>query len=101
MSQAQEIGNTYKKLSQINNINVDDLMYGVDGFFYNNYPLEWNEVFSRIKGIEAPVTTTKMPSFHGDPIYSEKMWKEFIDWAEKAKGIKIKDLSWYSAKTKA
>lgn len=70
-SQSQEIGSYYDKLSEINGFDLNELVYGEDGFMANCYP----EGF---------------PDFAGDVIYSEKYWNEFMDWAKNKKGIEIK-----------
>ena len=68
-SQAQEIGQTYKNLSKKFGFDVEDLVYGKDGFMNTKYP----EGF---------------PDFAGDVIYSEKYWNELVDFA-KEKGLKL------------
>lgn len=94
MSQSQEIGKIYKELKEINNgLDIEELMYGVNGFYYNEFPKEWNRTFSRIEGIEAPETTDEESGFAGDPIYCERLWLEFKNWAKTSKNIVIKDFS--------
>lgn len=94
MSQSQEIGKIYKELKEINNgLDVEELMYGVDGFYYNKFPKEWNRTFSKIKGIEAPETTDEESGFAGDPIYCEHLWLEFKYWTRIFKDVIIKDFA--------
>ncbi len=75
-SQAQEIGNEYRRLSKEYGIDFNDLVYGKDGFMKSMYPDNPNYVY--------------FPDFNGDVIFSEKHWNELRDWALKNKGIKLK-----------
>lgn len=74
-SQAQEIGQEYRRLSNKYGVDFDDLVYGKDGFMKSMYPDNPNYVY--------------FPDFNGDVIFSEKHWNELVDWAEKNKGIKL------------
>lgn len=71
-SQSQEIGNTYKKLSKLYGVDMEELVYGDDGFMKSCYP----EGF---------------PDFAGDVIYSDKYWDEFEKWLKDAKNIVLKE----------
>lgn len=71
-SQAQEIGDAYARLSKRYNTDLEDLVYGADGFMATNYP-------------------DGFPDFHGDVIYSEKYWKELTDWAKENRGIDLRE----------
>ena len=71
-SQSQEIGSTYKKLSKLYNVDLEELVYGDDGFMKSCYP----------KGF---------PDFAGDVIYSDKYWAEFEKWLKETKGIVLDD----------
>lgn len=97
MSQSQEISRVYEKLNELNpGVNVEELMYGVDGYYYTIFPTEWNETFSKIVGKEAPLTDSNKDSksgFAGDPIYSERLWEDFKAWCEIERGIVIKDFN--------
>ena len=77
-SLSQEIGQEYRRLSEINGIDFDELVYGKDGFMNALYPSNPNYVY--------------FPDFNGDVIYSEKHWNELVDWAKKEKGLDIKGL---------
>lgn len=74
-SQAQEIGQEYKRLSKKYGVDFNDLVYGKDGFMKSNYPDNPNYVY--------------FPDFNGDVIFSQKHWNELVDWAENNKGIKL------------
>ena len=74
-SQAQEIGQEYRRLSDKYGIDFNDLVYGKDGFMKSMYPDNPDYVY--------------FPDFNGDVIFSEKHWNELVDWAEKNKGIKL------------
>lgn len=63
-SQSQEIGNAYRNLSKKFRVDMEELVYGKDGFMSNCYP-------------------NGFPDFHGDVIFSEKYWNEFEDWCNK------------------
>lgn len=67
-SQSQEIGDTYRRLSKLYGVDMEELVYGEDGFMKTRYPQGF-------------------PDFAGDVIYSEKYWNEFEDWLKNAKGI--------------
>ena len=69
-SQSQEIGQSYQRLSKLYNVNLEDLVYGEDGFMKSCYP----EGF---------------PDFAGDVIFSEKYWDEFEKWLKDTKGIEL------------
>lgn len=90
-SQSQEIRQIYDNLAKKYGVDVEDLVYGVDGFYYNVYPTYWNETFSSFYNTKAPGTDTKKPTFNGDLVYDPKSWKEFEDWCKKAKGIDLSD----------
>ena len=77
-SQSQEIGKYYDDFSKKYNIDLNELVYGEDGFMNSCYP-------------------DGFPDFAGDVIYSEKYWNEFEKWLKDTKGIeltegKLKDL---------
>lgn len=61
-SQAQEISASYKALSKKYDVDLEELVYGKNGFMETKYP-------------------NGFPDFAGDIIYSEKYWNEFIKWA--------------------
>lgn len=71
-SQAQEISDIYKKLSKLYNVDMEELVYGDDGFMKSCYP----EGF---------------PDFAGDVIYSQEHWDEFEKWLKETKGIVLDD----------
>jgi len=71
-SQSQEIGDYYKKTSKKYNIDLDELVYGENGFMKTCYP----EGF---------------PDFKGDVIYSEKYWTEFENWLRNTHGIELNE----------
>jgi len=71
-SQSQEIGDFYRKFSKDQGIDLDELVYGDDGFMKSCYP----EGF---------------PDFNGDVIYSQKYWEEFEKWLRDTKGIELKE----------
>lgn len=88
-SQSQETRQIYDNLAKKFGVDVEDLVYGVDGFYYNVYPTYWNETFSSFFGTKAPGTDTKKPTFNGDLVYDQESWEEFEDWCKKAKGIDL------------
>ena len=57
-SQSQEISKAYKSLSKKYGIDLEELVYGEDGFMKTKYPKGFSD-------------------FAGDVIYSEKYWTEF------------------------
>lgn len=71
-SQSQEISGAYDRLNRLYGIDVEELVYGEDGFMQNQYP-------------------NGFPDFAGDVIYSEKYWKEFEQWLKAVKGITLVD----------
>lgn len=89
MSQTQELSSIYRRLDKHFGLDFNNLIYGIDGFFWNNYPKVWNRDLSGRFGCKAPETTDKMPDFNGDPVYSETLWGEFADWLLKTKNINI------------
>lgn len=74
-SQAQEIGEEYRRLSEKYGVDMDELVYGRDGFMNSCYPHNTDYVY--------------FPDFNGDVIFSEKHWNELVDWAKKNKGINL------------
>ena len=74
-SQAQEIGEEYRRLSEKYGVDMDELVYGKDGFMNSCYPHNPDYVY--------------FPDFNGDVIFSEKHWNELVDWAKKNKGIDL------------
>ena len=70
-SQSQEIAATYRKLSDLYGVDMDELVYGEGGFMKTKYPQGF-------------------PDFAGDVIFSEKYWDEFEKWC-KEKGITLDD----------
>lgn len=74
-SQAQEIGEEYRRLSEKYGVDMDELVYGRDGFMNSCYPHNPDYVY--------------FPDFNGDVIFSEKHWNELVDWAKKNKGINL------------
>lgn len=79
-SQAQEIRQTYDKLSKINNIDFNDLVYGKGNFMDTFYPYSPENKY------------VYFPDFDGDVIYSKKHFDELKDWAKKEKGLDIKGI---------
>jgi hypothetical protein len=75
-SLSKEIRDVYKNLSIFYNIDLEELVYGNDGFMKSCYP----EGF---------------PDFDDDVIYSKKYWTEFEKWLKETKGIVLinEDLS--------
>ena len=71
-SQSQEIGNYYKSFSKKYNLDLDELVYGKDGFMNSCYP-------------------NGFPDFAGDVIYSEKYWNEFEKWLKDNRGIELQE----------
>jgi len=71
-SQSQEIGDYYKKFSKQYGVDLDELVYGDDGFMKSCYP-------------------DGFPDFNGDVIYSEKYWAEFEKWLKETKGIVLEE----------
>ena len=71
-SQSQEIAQSYRNLSKTFGVDLEELVYGEDGFMKSCYP----EGF---------------PDFAGDVIFSEKYWTEFEDWLKETKGIELKE----------
>ena len=74
-SQAQEIGQAYKRLSDKYGVDFDELVYGKGGFMDSLYPTNPDYVY--------------FPDFNGDVIFSEKHWNELVDWALKNKNVKL------------
>lgn len=74
-SQAQEIGEEYRRLSEKYGVDMDELVYGRDGFMNSCYPHNPDYVY--------------FPDFNGDVIFSKKHWNELVDWAKKNKGINL------------
>lgn len=74
-SQAQEIGEEYRRLSEKYGVDMNDLVYGENGFMKSCYPDNPNYVY--------------FPDFNGDVIFSKKHWDELVDWAKKNKGIDL------------
>ena len=73
-SMSQEIKSTYDNLSDLYGVDLEDLVYGKEGFKKTKYPNDF-------------------PDFKGDVVYSEKYWDEFEDFA-KSKGIDFDDRRW-------
>ena len=69
-SQSQEIGDSYRYLSKAYGIDLEDLVYGPEGFMANRYP-------------------DGFPDFCGDIIFTEKYWDEFEDWLREKYGIDL------------
>lgn len=88
MSQAQEISNTYKKLSDIYEVDLEELVYGVNGFFYDMYAKEWNATIGIRKNVVAPINETNNIEcpFNGDIIYSQTEWAKFEKWYKEKVG---------------
>lgn len=76
-SQAQEIGEEYRRLSEKYGVDMNDLVYGENGFMKSCYPDNPNYVY--------------FPDFNGDVIFSKKHWDELVDWAKKERGIDLTD----------
>lgn len=97
MSQSQELESAYEELNNLNpGLDVWELIYGVDGYFYNNFPKEWNEKYSIIYHEDAPVNDNNWnarSNFDGDIIYCERLWNDFKKWARKEKRLNIYDFS--------
>lgn len=74
-SQAQEIGEEYRRLSEKYGVDMDELVYGREGFMNSCYPHNPDYVY--------------FPDFNGDVIFSEKHWNELVDWAKKNRGIDL------------
>lgn len=95
MSQTQELERIYKELKELNDgLDISDLAYGINGYYYNVYPKEWNKTFSRLFDIEAPVTIyneNNYSNFDGDIVYSVGLWDNFKQWVLEERNIKIKD----------
>ena len=60
---SQEISRAYKQLSKEYGRDIEELVYGPNGFMATNYP-------------------NGLPDFRGDIIYSDKYWAEFEEWLE-------------------
>ena len=74
-SLSQEIGSTYNHLSDFYGVDLDELVYGEDGFMKTQYPYNF-------------------PDFRGDVVYSPKYWDEFEKWAKEEKGVDFTDRAW-------
>lgn len=74
-SLSQEIGSTYNHLSDFYGVDLEELIYGKDGFMKTKYP-------------------NNFPDFRGDIIYSSKYWDEFEKWAKEEKGVDFTDRAW-------
>jgi len=70
-SQSQEIAKYYRDFSDKYNLDLEDLIYGPEGFMETCYPNDF-------------------PDFKGDIIFSEKYWNEFEQWLKDTKGITLK-----------
>lgn len=68
-SVSQEISNAYKQLSKAYGRDIEELVYGPNGFMATKYP-------------------NGLPDFRGDIIYSDKYWAEFEEWLEAQDQIK-------------
>ena len=68
-SVSQEISNAYKQLSKEYGRDIEELVYGPNGFMATKYP-------------------NGLPDFRGDIIYSDKYWAEFEEWLEAQDQIK-------------
>lgn len=66
-SQSQEIGNAYRKLSKYYGVDLDELVYGPNGFMATKYPDGF--------------------SVSADIIYLEDKWDEFEQWMKEKHGI--------------
>lgn len=62
-SVSQEISRAYKQLSKEYGRDIEELVYGPNGFMATKYP-------------------NGLPDFRGDIIYSDKYWAEFEEWLE-------------------
>ena len=71
-SQSQEVGDLYRSFSKKHNIDLDELIYGSDGFMAINYP-------------------DGFPDFNGDIVYSEHYWNEFVNWAKEKYGLDLSE----------
>jgi hypothetical protein len=60
---SQEISSAYKQLSKEYGKDIEELVYGPNGFMATKYP-------------------NGLPDFRGDIIYSDKYWAEFEEWLE-------------------
>lgn len=60
---SQEISRAYKQLSKEYGRDIEELVYGPNGFMATKYP-------------------NGLPDFSGDIIYSDKYWTEFEEWLE-------------------
>ena len=67
-SQAQEIGVAYRNLSKKYRVDLEELVYGKNGFMQTCYPQGF-------------------PDFAGDVLFSEKYWNEFEQWLQDTHGI--------------
>lgn len=79
-SQSQEIRQAYDKLSKINNVDFNDLVYGKGNFMDTFYPYSPENKY------------VYFPDFDGDVIYNKKHFDELKDWAKKEKGLDIKGI---------
>lgn len=70
-SLSQETGKFYDDFKKKYGKDLNELIYGDEGFMKSMYP-------------------NGFPDFKGDVIYSEKYWNEFVQWAKDIKGIEIK-----------
>lgn len=68
-SVSQEISNAYKQLSKAYGRDIEELVYGPNGFMATKYP-------------------NGFPDFSGDIIYSDKYWAKFEEWLEAQDQIK-------------
>ena len=72
-SQSQEIGQTYRLINKYYGCDIEELVYGPEGFMKTVYP----------NGFE---------DFKGDIIFSQKHWEEFENWLKETKGINLEEV---------
>ena len=72
-SSSQEIEEYYKEFKDEFGYDLNELIWGEDGFMQTKYP-------------------AGLPDFAGDIIYSEKYWEEFEQWLKDIKGIDLDKL---------
>lgn len=90
-SQSQEIANTVRRIDKAFDIDFDNLVYGENGFYYEVYPVYWNEhkKWMHPELEDAPITPeSNKDNNPGDPLWNETIWDEFEEWC-RGKGIVV------------
>lgn len=78
-SMSQEIKSLYDELSDKYGIDLENLIYGEQGFMNTKYPNDF-------------------PDFNGDVVYSPKYWAELDNWFKENTGMSLADRKAYVEK---